>query len=128
MVWVFDPIRGNDQIFDSYIQAHSGTGCWELRNVYVRAADRDKELPAVGYGNGGIEDSSLNKDRRFSPDPPQFGQFDSTITNSKSYLAGKTVPTVMFGFKLRKTNSLPLARATLGGKEILVGPVHILDR
>ena len=117
MVWVFVPIGGNDQILDSDIQAHSGTGCWELRNVYVRAADRDKELPAVGYGNGGIEDSSLNKDRRFSPDPPQFGQFDSTITNSKSYLAGKTVPTVMFGFKLRKPTALPLREPALEAKK-----------
>ena len=126
MVLVFDPIRGDDQILDSDIQAHSDTSCWELRNVCIRAADRDKELPTAGYGDGGIEDAALNNGRRFSPDPPQFGQLNSTITNSKSYFAGKTVPTVMFGFKLRKTNSPPLARATLGGKEVLVGPVHIL--
>ena len=68
MVWVFDPIRGNDQIFDSYIQAHSGTGCWELRNVCIRAADRDKELPTAGYGDGGIDDATLDRCGCLSPD------------------------------------------------------------
>ena len=128
MVWVFDSIRGDDQILDSDIQAHSGTGCWELRNVCIRAADRDKELPTAGYGDGGIDDATLDRCGCLSPDPPQFRQLNSTILNSKSYLAGKTVPTVMFRLKLGKSNRLSLARAALGGKEILVGTVHILDR
>lgn len=68
MVWVFDPIRGDDQILDSDIQAHSGTGCWELRNVCISATNRDKELPAAGYGDGGIEDIPLDHCGCLSPD------------------------------------------------------------
>ena len=128
MVWVFVPIGGNDQILDSDIQTNCSTGGRKLRDIHICAAKGYKELSAAGHGDGGIEDSTFNKGRRFSPDPPQFRQFNSTIPNSKSYLAGKAVPTVMFGFELRESNSPALARATLGGKEVLVGPVHIFHR
>ena len=86
MVCILSPIRGDDQILDAHIQPHGGAGGGELRNIYFGTADGDKELPAAGDGDGGIQDAALDCGRCLGLYLAQLGQLNCPISDRKAYL------------------------------------------